>query len=190
MKTTFSKILIIGCTLLIAGCAGMKPTVFLHPQYNLGYVERVAVIPFENLTADQGAGARITRLFITELLSTETFEVVEPGEVSQVMQNYGVVRTADLSQEQIKELGRDLGVQALFLGSVNESSQLRSGSSTVSVVTLVISLLDTESGVNVWSATHTQNGRSLWATLLGTGEKSHGAVSRECVSRTLGTLIQ
>ena len=180
----------IGLTLLIIGCAGLKPTVFIHPQYNLDYVERVAVIPFENLTTDQGAGARITRLFITELLASETFEVVEPGEVALVMQQYATLRTADLTQEQIKELGRELQVQALFLGSVNESSQQRSGSANISVVTLVASLVDTESGVSVWSATHTENGRSFWATLLGTGEKSHGAVSRECVRRTLGTLIQ
>ena len=174
---------------LLTGCAGMKPTIFLHPEYNFGYIERVAVIPFENLSKEQGAASRATRLFVSELLATESFEVVEPGEVTRALEKFGTVRAAQLTQDQLVEIGKQLGVQALFLGSVNESSSMRSGSATTQVVTMVVRLAETDQGVTVWSATHTEGGRGFWATLFGTGQKSQSEVTRDCVKKTLETLI-
>nr|MBC8366029.1 penicillin-binding protein activator LpoB [bacterium] len=71
--------------LLALGCSGMGSTTFVHPDYNFGYLEKVAVIPFENTSKDQGAGVRVTRFYVTELLSAQTFDVVEPGEVARVL---------------------------------------------------------------------------------------------------------
>jgi len=174
---------------LLTGCAGMKPTIFLHPEYNFGYIEKVAVIPFENLSKEQGAASRATRLFVSELLATESFEVVEPGEVSRALEKFATIRAAQLTQAQLVEIGKQLGVQALFLGSVNESSSMRSGSASTSVVTMVVRLVETDEGVSVWSATHTEGGRGFWATLFGTGQKSESEVTRNCVKKTLKTLI-
>ncbi|MBD3336227.1 MAG: hypothetical protein GF355_11990 [Candidatus Eisenbacteria bacterium] len=174
----------------ISSCSGVRPTTFVHPEYNFGYVERVAVIPFENLTQDQAAGARVTRYFITRLLATEAFDVVEPGEVSRALQQVGTLRTADLTQEQIKEIGRQLEVQGLFFGSVGESSTLRSGTANVSVVTLTARLVETDLGVTVWSATHTEGGRGFWSTLLGTGVRPSSEVTRDCVDRVIETLVE
>jgi len=174
---------------LLTGCAGMKPTIFLHPEYNFGYIEKVAVIPFENLSKEQGAASRATRLFVSELLATESFEVVEPGEVSRALEKFATVRAAQLTQAQLMEIGKQLGVQALFLGTVNESSSMRSGSASTSVVTMVVRLVETDQGVTVWSATHTEGGRGFWASLFGTGQKSESEVTRNCVKKTLKTLI-
>jgi TolB-like protein len=174
---------------LLTGCAGMKPTIFLHPEYNFGYIEKVAVIPFENLSKEQGAASRATRLFVSELLATESFEVVEPGEVSRALEKFATIRAAQLTQAQLVEIGKQLGVQALFLGSVNESSSMRSGSASTSVVTMVVRLVETDQGVTVWSATHTEGGRGFWASLFGTGQKSESEVTRNCVKKTLKTLI-
>ncbi len=174
---------------LLTGCAGMKPTIFLHPEYNFGYIEKVAVIPFENLSKEQGAASRATRLFVSELLATESFEVVEPGEVSRALEKFATIRAAQLTQAQLMEIGKQLGVQALFLGTVNESSSMRSGSASTSVVTMVVRLVETDQGVTVWSATHTEGGRGFWASLFGTGQKSESEVTRNCVKKTLKTLI-
>ena len=174
---------------VLTGCAGMKPTIFLHPEYNFGYIEKVAVIPFENLSKEQGAASRATRLFLSELLATESFEVVEPGEVSQALEKFATVRAAQLTQAQLVEIGKQLGVQALFLGSVNESSSMRSGSASTRIVTMVVRLVETDAGVTVWSATHTEGGRGFWASLFGTGQKSESEVTRNCVKKTLKTLI-
>lgn len=184
-----SLLLATAIAIFTLGCGGMGPTVFLHPEYNFNYVERVAVIPFENLTNSQGAASQITRFFISQLLSSESFEVIEPGEVSRVLAEFSTVRTGDLSKEQISKIGKALKVQGLFFGSVNESSTSRSGSNQVHTVSLVVRLVDSESGETVWSAANTSGGRGFWSKLFGAGTKSTSEVMRECVKKTLSTLI-
>jgi len=167
----------------------MKPTIFVNPEYNFDFVEKVAVIPFENLSNNQGAASRTTRLFISELLSAEAFDVIEPGEVTRALNKFSILDPADLTQEQITSVGKELKVQALFMGSVNESASIRSGSVTTNVVTLVVRLVETENGTTVWSSTHTEGGRGFWSSLFGTGEKSNSEVTRKCVRKTIKTLI-
>jgi hypothetical protein len=174
---------------VFSGCGGMPATLFIHPEFDFGYVERVAVIPLENLTGEQGAGSRATRFFLAELLATEAFVVIEPGEVTRVLSKHATVRTADLTQEQIVSIGRDLNVQGLFFGSVNETSSRRSGSNSEHVVSLVVRLVETDTGETVWSAAHTEGGRSFWSKLFGTGGKSQSEVMRKCVEEALSTLM-
>jgi TolB-like protein len=188
MKAT-KLILILMAALAFAGCGGSSATKFVHPDYNFGYLERVAVVPMENLTNDQGAGARLSRFFVTELLSTEAFDVVEPGEVAQAMASMSLVRTAELTREQAVELGAKLSAQGLFLGSIAESATARSGGSTVNFVTVTVRLVETDTGQTVWSATHTKDSKSFWATMFGTADRSMAEVTRECVHEALETLV-
>jgi hypothetical protein len=174
---------------MIAGCTGLQSTTFLHDGYNFEYIEKVAVIPFENNSKDQGAGARSTRFFVTELLAAEAFDVIEPGEVLRVLSEHGLIRTADLTNEQILSIGSELGVQALFLGAVGESSTQRSGTSSINTVTLTTRLVETETGATVWSATHSESGSGFWSSLFGTRQKSRSEVTRLCVSKSIRTLI-
>ncbi len=174
--------------MITAGC-GIKPTVFLHPQYNFRFVERVAVIPFENLSTDQGAGARATQVFVTELFSSEAFDVVEPGETNRVLESYSLVRTSALTADQIISIGKQLNVQGIFLGTVTESSSQRTGGSSSNTVTLVARMVETETGETVWSATHSEGGRGFWSIVFGTDNKSQSEVTRRCVRKLINTLI-
>lgn len=190
IKNKYLHFLLLTAALLtLSGCGGMKPTVFIHPEYNFGFVQRVAVIPFENLSDNQGAASRATRFFISELLASETFEVVEPGEVFNVLSSLSTLRAGELSAEQIKEIGQKLKVQGLFFGSVNESSSSRSGSVQTHSVSMVVRLVDAESGETVWSAANTSGGRGFFARLFGAGEKSSSQVMRQCVKKILSTLV-
>lgn len=176
-------------TLFIGGCGGIKPTVFLHQDYNFAFVERVAVVPFEDLSSDQGASSRATRLFIGQLLSMNAFDVVEPGEVSKAMMKLSISKAAELSVENATALGAELGVQAIFLGSVNETATIRSGNSSSNVVTITVRLVETERGVTVWSASNTSGGKGFVKTLFGAGEKSKAEVMRNCIKEITKTLI-
>lgn len=170
-------------------CAGGGSARFVHPEYNFAFTERIAIVPFENLSEDQGAGARATRFFLAELLAANAFDVVEPGEVTNALSRQGVLRTAELTQDQIIAIGKELGVQALFLGSVAEAASVRSGSSTSYTVTLIVRMVETEQGVTVWSATASKGGRGLWSALFGTAGKSKSDVTRIAVKRVLSTLL-
>ena len=115
-------LLLLAGQLCLAGCAGRIPaTEFTNPRFDFSYVERVAVLPFENLSNDRQAGMRATRLMITELLASGAVDVVEPGEVETALAKLQVGlpgRSAQPSTEQILSLGRTLRVQAVIVGTV------------------------------------------------------------------------
>lgn len=175
-------------TIIVQGC-GSGATVFLHDEYNFQFLERVAIVPFDNLSKDKGAGARTTRIFMSELLAGEVFDVVEPGEVTLALSKFSTLRTSELSTEQTLELGRKLRVQGVFFGTITESSRTRSGSATVNRVAMVVRLVETETGQTIWSSTVNAGGRGFWASLFGSGGKSSTEVMRDCVRKALGTLI-
>jgi TolB-like protein len=179
--------------LCLAGCAGtMKPTEFTNPDFDFSYVERVAVLPFENLTNDRQAGYRATRLTVTELLASGALDVVEPGEVQAAqlkIQGGQPGRFGPPSTEQIISLGQALRVQAIILGSVTQSENLRSGAVQIPVVTLDAHMVETETGATVWAATHTAKGGSTGAKVLGTGGEPISKTTRRCVRGLLETLI-
>ena len=173
----------------LAACTGIKSTKFLNPDFDFSYVEKVAVLPFENLSTDQQAGARATRLFLTELLATGALDVVEPGEVHAELTRLASP-SPQLNQEQLVALGRELGVQALILGSVNESQQIRSGTVMVPVVTLDVRMVEAESGVTVWAATDTEKGSGVGTQVLGTGGEPISTTTRRCVQKIIKTLVR
>ena len=186
----YFRILLAAAAVLVAlGCA-RGPTVFINDEYNFQYVERVAVVPFDNLTSDQGAGNRVTRVFIADLLAEKAFDIVEPGEVSRVLEKFSTVRTSQLTQEQITAIGQDLKVQGIIFGNVTEMTSSRSGSAMVNTVTLVIRMVETETGATVWSATNTSGGRGFWGALFGGGDKSESEAIRDCVKGAVKTLIK
>jgi TolB-like protein len=185
--TAAASILLAGLTVL--GCSGnLPPTQFTNPRFDFGFIERVAVLPLEDLAGDRQAGVRVTRVLITELLASGAVDVVEPGEVQAVVDRVVRGRSAP-SQSEVIELGRELGVQAVMVGSVTQSEVLRSGAVSVPVVTLDLHLLETETGAAVWAATHTERGSGAAAKWLGTGAEPISATTRRCVQNALRSLF-
>ena len=97
----------------LLGCGGsMKTTRFSNPNFDFSFVERVAVVPFDNQTNDRQAGLRATRLTITELLASGAVDVVEPGEVQAALIKITggqINRGVSPSTEQVVSLGQALG---------------------------------------------------------------------------------
>ncbi len=174
--------------ILIYGCAG--PTVFLDKSFDFNYVERVAVLPFENLSQSQTTSRQATLVFITELLASETYNVIEPGETAKVLATVNPTRGSALDLDQIKALGKSLNVQALILGTVNESTTYRSGAMTVPIITMEVRMVETETGNTVWSALRTEGRPGFFRSLLGLSGKSSAETMRDCTRSLLKTLIQ
>jgi curli biogenesis system outer membrane secretion channel CsgG len=173
----------------LLGCSGnLATTEFTNPRFDFGFVERVAVLPLEDLAGDTQAGVRATRILITELLASGALDVVEPGEVQAVAGRVVRGRGAPSTSE-VLELGRELGVQAVMVGSVTQSEVMRSGVVSVPVVTLDLHLLETETGAAVWAVTHTEKGSGAAAKWLGTGAEPISATTRKCVQKALRSLF-
>lgn len=196
MKLRFSTAwtLLVATSWLLAGCgSSMKSTQFSNPGFDFAFVERVAVLPFENLSNDRQAGLRATRLTITELLASGALDVVEPGEVQAALLQaavFQVGRTPIPSTEQIISLGQALEVQAIIMGTVTQSENIRSGNIPIPVVTLDLRMVEAETGATVWAATHSERGGSVSAKVLGTGGQPIAETTRECVRQVLATLIE
>jgi len=189
-RLKWKELVVIAACVASVSCAGaMRTTRFTNPEFDFGYVEKVAVLPLENLSNDTQSGERATRLLITELLSSGAVDVVEPGELRAAVQKLKMNPTTPTSA-QVVALGKELQVQAVIIGSVAQSDKLRAGSVLVPVVTLDIHMLETETGRPVWAATHTEKGSGAGAALLGTGAEPISQTTRRCVRRAIATLIR
>jgi TolB-like protein len=182
--------LLVACLGAVSGCGSMGPTKFTNPKIDFSFVERVAVLPFENFSNDSAAGARVTRLLVTELLATGAVDVVEPGEVSAAVVKFGASRSQRPSTEQVLELGKTLGVQAVIAGAVSQSEVLRSGSAGIPTVTVDAQMIETESGAIIWAATHTEKGSVVSARFLGNEGEPLSVTTRRCVRRLVETLLK
>ncbi|HUU46478.1 MAG TPA: hypothetical protein VM118_12175, partial [Acidobacteriota bacterium] len=56
IRTTMTAVVVLFLGGVI-GCGGGMTT-FLHHEYNFDFIERVAIVPLDNLSDDRGAGAR------------------------------------------------------------------------------------------------------------------------------------
>ncbi len=190
MKRKLIRSAILTLGLGAMACAGaLPPTRFVNPNFDFAFVEKAAVLPLENLSNDQQAGVRATRLLITELLASGALDVVEPGEVRAAFESVADRRRIPTTEQVIK-MGERLGVQAIIIGTVTQSQSLRSGTVTVPVVTLDVHMLETETGTAVWAATHSEKGGGLSAKLLGTGAEPIAETTRRCVRKIIETLLQ
>ena len=180
--------LAVAALLVVASCATVSPTKFVNPSYDFSYLERVAVIPLDDFSQEREAGARATRLLITELLATGAVDVVEPGEVTAALTRAGVVG-GQPTTEQALAIGKQLRVQAIITGAVTQAENQRRGPAVVPVVTIDLHMVETETGQAVWAATHTESGSSAATRLLGSGGRAISQTMRRCVRRLVDTLV-
>lgn len=181
--------LALGLVLAAAGCGGIRPTRFVNPDFDFGFVERIGVLPLENLTTDRQSAERATRMLITQLLSTGAVDVVEPGEVETIYART-VEGRGEPTPEQLVAMGQELGAQALLLGSVDQSDEVRSGTISIPVVTINLRLVETDTGATVWAATHTERGGGAGAKFLGTGGEPISETTRKCIRTLISELVE
>jgi len=182
--------LILFAALLATGCAAKHQTTYVHPMADLGSIRTVAVLPFDNMTRSDGAATKVQGIFLIELLSTGAFEVVEPGRVNKVV---GSSRTASIDSfdsGDFKRLGQELGVDGLFLGTVVDFAETRTGNTPAPEVSIQLRLVEVVSGVTVWSTSDSKSGATLSRQLIGVGGQSLTEATHELVRRQLATLVR
>jgi hypothetical protein len=179
----------------VAGCAGgggMR--VYFNSQADMTFYEKVVVYPFTNLTGERLAGERITRSFMTELMITERFRVVEPNEFRAALAKIGAEPTPDgqFDPDKLKKAAVELGATGLIRGSVSEYQMLRNtGNNEFPVVAFDSEMIDVASGETVWRASITKKGSNRSFPFGGT--RTLGALSqeacREMVDRLKGEVF-
>ncbi|HEB68686.1 MAG TPA: hypothetical protein ENI88_03585 [Desulfobulbus sp.] len=151
------------------GCARTDsvPQTFVRKNVDLGYISRVAVLPFENNTQDDFAAQRIRDITATRILALGIFDVVDRGIVDSALREMAIDKTTPLDVPVVKRLGKRLGVQAFVYGTVNSIGENRQGSFSYPEVALTLELLDSESAQVLWRNSDTNSGYSLADRLFG-----------------------
>jgi curli biogenesis system outer membrane secretion channel CsgG len=175
---------------LLGACATPSPvSVYFHPNADLSAFQRVAVMPLENLTSDRFAAERVREILTVELASMGAFQIVEAGEVNLAMRSNNIQALSDVGPDLIRKLGQDLNAQALVMGSVMEYRERQNGNLLIPEVAVTLRLVETETGVVVWSASDSRKGEDVWARLFGVGEESQAVSVRELLRDLIDTLF-
>jgi hypothetical protein len=174
--------------LALTGCA--RPQAYIHPTYDFSLVKKVAVLPLENLTADQQAGERVRKTVVAELLAAGVVDVIEPGQVNRALNQMNLQSVSSISAEDVKKLGAALGAQALFLGSLDVYDRISLGGGSFPEITISLRAIDPATGTIVWSATHSGGGVGIVGRLFGFGGDSMSEATQKTVRAALQTLFR
>jgi len=187
-RTCPIKLTILVALLGLTACA-RSTTSYVHPDVDLSFIRRVAIVPYENMSQDAYADERLRSLFLMRILREGSLEVVEPGAVTDAMIRLRFPTGSTLSPEQYVALGKELGVDGIFTGSVQEYGVAREAREQMSRVTVVFGLVETQTGITVWQSEVHLNGSSFLRRLFGGGTRSMHDVSRSAVNRALRSLF-
>ncbi len=172
------------------GCRSTKQTKYVHPNADLGAIVKVAVLPFDNLTPERTASDKVQKVFYLELLTLQVFVVAEPGHVTKTLRAAGVSTTEALGPSDFQRIGKDLGVDGVFLGTVVDYADARTGTTSTPEVTIDVRLIETQTGTTIWSTSQTRAGAGVSTRLFGLGGESLTEATRSVVRRELGTLLK
>lgn len=183
-------VLVLGLVLL-AGCAATPPRldVYHDPAMDFSAIRRVAILPFVNLAQDPRGAERVRDVFANALLATEAFYVLPSGEVFRGINRAGIVNRAAPSPEEVVRFAGIVKADAVITGVVREYGTVRSGSISANTISMSLSMVETQTGTVVWSATSTKGGISTWNRLFGGGGKPMNEVTRDAVEELLDSLF-
>ncbi|OGR00386.1 MAG: hypothetical protein A2505_08680 [Deltaproteobacteria bacterium RIFOXYD12_FULL_55_16] len=155
----FLSLYLLVFSLPLAGCSKVVMRPYVSDSFKAG---KMAILPFDNLSAAQGASKTMENLVLVEFLRFPIFTIVEPGQVSAVLSEARVRLATSMSKETVIKLGKDLGVDLLMLSVVHEYEVKRfsgaGGSGESPVVAISVRILETQTGNIVWAANVNRTG--------------------------------
>jgi hypothetical protein len=162
---------------------------FHDPDMDFALLRTVAVMPFDNLTTDRLAAARVRNTFMTSLFATGVVYVIPSGEVVRGIKRAGIENPVIPSPEEIAKLTAIIKADAVITGAVNEYGQVRSATTTANVISVSMQMIEKESRKVVWSASTTKGGISAWDRLFGGGGRPMEDVTEAAINDLINKLF-
>jgi curli biogenesis system outer membrane secretion channel CsgG len=104
-------------------CLAMVAAVWT-PASAAGNKPRIAVLQFQNKADNQwwwhGGADAAQDVFVTELVKSGKFTVIEREQINAIMQEKGLTQSGDVSASTAMQIGKLLGVQYMLAGAVTE----------------------------------------------------------------------
>lgn len=173
----------------LVGCKA-GPTVYIHPNADFSLIKKVGILTFDNLTQDRFAADKVQKIFTTELLSLSAFEVVEPGQMLRALMDQRIEAPSAMTAAEIKKVGEAVGAQALIFGTVVDFGESRVGTNPSPEVTVQLRLVETQSGVTLWSVSHTRSGVKIPVRLFGVGGETPTQATQKLMRREINTILK
>jgi hypothetical protein len=174
-----------------AGCAARRaaPVTYHEPTMDFSLVRTVAVMPFANLSTTQTADERVRDVFMTMLQATGQIYVLPTGEVQRGLTRVEMPNPTTPSDQNVVDLAKILGADALITGSVLEYGEARSGSASASYISVSVQMLEAKTGKLVWSAQSTKGGITAADRMFGGGGQPMSVVTVDAVNDLLDQLF-
>ena len=187
---TTKNILAVLILLCVGACAGAGSVKYRDPNMDFGAIQKIAVLPFANLTRDEKAADRVRDVYVNMLMATGGLYLLPPGEVARGISRAQPTDPKAPSEEEIKRLGGILGVDAVFTGVVKEYGEVRSGSVSSNLISLSLMMFEVKTGDIVWSASSTKGGVTTTDRLFGGGGNPMNIVTEEAVVDLINKLYK
>jgi hypothetical protein len=178
----------VSMVLFLAGCGASSH--FVHAQYDFSTIKKVAVLPLENLTADQMASEKVRKTVVSELLAAGVVDVIETGQVNRTLAQANIQSASTVGTDDLKKIAAALGVQALIVGSVDTYERINVGGANFPEVAVTLRAVDAATGTIIWSATRTGGGVGIAGRLFGVGGETLSEATQKTVRAALTTLFQ
>lgn len=177
--------------LCLTACASSSvPTSYVNPEIDFAAIHRVAVMPFANFSRDPEAGERVRDVFANTLLSTGAVYVLPSGEVARGIARAGMLNPTAPSMEEVARLAGIIEVDAVLTGTINEYGEVRSGSASANMISMIVQMIETQTGKVVWTASATKGGITIWDRLFGSGGRPMSDVTGDAVDELMDKLFR
>jgi len=197
MSTSSRFALVIAAGLVLCASitsCGSAVRVFVNPQADLAYYKKIAVLPFSDLSSARDAGPRVTRAFVTEMIMTNRYDLMQPEDFVSTLYRMGVFRQQDgtFDNDKLKQAATQLGVTGILRGAVSEFQVTRVEGGDIPNVAFDAELIDVATGNVVWRSSIAKRGKGR-LPLIGSGARSLAKVTqdacREIVAQMKGRAL-
>ena len=166
---------------------------------------RIAVLEFKNKADNQwwyhGGAEAAQDVFVTELVKSGKFTVVDRERLDAMMQEKGLQQSGDIDPKTAIKLGKILGLNYLLTGAVTEygNTDVSGGGGGVFagkrkfVAALNARLINASTGEVVWADEATQEEASIKVSVFGVGggvddNRMFDKVMKPCIQKLVASL--
>jgi hypothetical protein len=170
-------------------CASSSTRVYVNPDADMTFYKKVAVLSFGSVGTEMAAGPRVTRAFITELIMTDRYQIVQPDEFRGALAKVNGLPGPDgiYDQAKLREAAGQIGVTGILRGAVTEYMMQRSGTGETPALAFDVELIDVNTGDVAWRSSIAKRGKAR-IPLVGQSVKTLGQLTQSACRDLVGRL--
>lgn len=173
----------------LLGCAA-PGKLYVNGEADMSYYDKIAVLPFSNLSGQPYAGERVMRTFVTELVITERYHIVDPSEFRAVLDRIGGLPGMDgtYDPKKLKDAAKETGATGIIRGAVTEYGMQRGQNDERPILAFDVEMVDVQTSNIVWRASVSRRGKGRVPVIGGGGTRTLSRLTEEACHELMGRL--